>query len=293
MTCAAKAPVLLNNTGRVNRRNTILIHPTNKQQESYFMRYLSTAFFTLLAPCAAMAASTVAELNVSGDVATFTLSEPKTHAVPSCVNSDKQNHWAINLNSLQGQAMYSLLVTAVSKEQLVSVQSAGRCEAIADVEQVQSLSLSTNSNKSTGSGGAWLYKGDGVTKVGKILSAANNTYYYSPVEGTKTIVFYSPSTTENFSSLYFLDPECKVDPYKDYYGYPVLSYFKNVGEYFTFSDLNSEANRLSSHGSKPVYIIQNNSCIRNQSYIAQDHNRAVKLEKTEHPLCGKTPCWIK
>ncbi|MBD1582582.1 hypothetical protein [Pseudoalteromonas sp. S16_S37] len=240
-----------------------------------------------------MAASTVAELNVLGDTATFTLSEPKTHTIPSCVSSDNQNKWAINLNSLQGQAMYSLLVTAVSKEQLVTVQSAQRCESVVDVEQVQSLSLSVN-KQSAGSGGAWLYKGDGVTKVGKVISFEPNVYYYSPIEGTQKYHVYKPSIGKDFQSHYFLDAECKSEPYQTYNSRNEAVFYQNVKSYFHFSDPNIQGNRLSDHGNAPVYKQWGgtNGCVK-ESYLAYQENRAIKLEKTEHPLCGKTPCWIK
>ncbi|KNC66279.1 hypothetical protein [Pseudoalteromonas ardens] len=252
-----------------------------------------TASFCLLSSTA-MAASQISQLNVTGDVAIFTLETPKTHTVPGCVTAENQNKWAVSLSSLQGQALYSLLVTAVSKDKLVSVQSAQRCESVADVEQVQGLTLSKD-DRLGDSTGTWLYKGDGATKVAKVVSYSDRGgYTYLPLEGTQSIKHYAPSITSSIHDLIFLDAECKGEFFKINYGHPLLAFYEYFDAYFTFADSSIKENRLWEYGSAPVYhyMGEQQGCVK-QNYTANQESRAIKLEKTEHPLCGKTPCWIK
>ncbi|WP_194867676.1 hypothetical protein [Pseudoalteromonas sp. PPB1] len=252
-----------------------------------------TASFCLLSSTA-MAASQISQLNVSGDVAIFTLEAPKTHTVPGCVTAENQNKWAVSLSSLQGQALYSLLVTAVSKDKLVSVLSAQRCESVADVEQVQGLNLSSNKLNTNSASDTWIYKGDKVTKIGKVVTIEGNTFTYVPVDGTLKVHNYTPSIAPGLSSFTFLDAECKGDPYQSNYGYPFLTFIESEGAYFTFADSSIKGNRMADHGHKAVYRLGGEGqCYLEDRYLAYQETRAVKLIKTEHPLCGKTPCWIK
>ncbi|WP_157576860.1 hypothetical protein [Pseudoalteromonas rubra] len=255
-------------------------------------KLLITASLCLLSSTV-MAASTVSQLNVTGDVAIFTLDTPKAHTVPRCVTAENKDKWALSLSTLQGQALYSLLVTAVSKDKLVSVQSAQRCESVADVEQVQGLTLSSNKLSTSSASDTWLFKGDKVTKVGKVVTIEGNTHIYVPVEGTNTGHSYSPSIAADFSGFYYLDAECKGDTYRLHYGHPFLTFIESEGAYFTFSDSSIHGNRMADHGHAPVYRASGGQCYLEDRYLAYQETRAVKLEKTEHPLCGKTPCWIK
>ncbi|MBE0370360.1 hypothetical protein [Pseudoalteromonas aurantia] len=260
----------------------------------YLIAPLIAPLIALMTPSMALAASTVSQLTVEGEVATFTLSEPKTHTVPSCVTAERTNQWAINLSSLQGQAMYSLLVTAVSKEQLVSVHSTMRCESLAGVEQAARILLSINQSSNGRHDGAWLYKGDGFTKVGKVISGDSGWYQYAPIGGTIKMHLYRPEIVENNNGFSYLDAECKGDPYLDYHGYEYLKFVKPVNHYLTYSDSTIKGNRLADHGHVHFYRGDTNGgCTKETRSLAYQSTRAVKLEKTEHPLCGSTPCWIK
>ncbi|WP_125784021.1 hypothetical protein [Pseudoalteromonas rubra] len=255
-------------------------------------KLLITASLCLLSSTV-MASSTVSQLNVTGDVAIFTLDTPKTHTVPGCVTAENKDKWALSLNTLQGQALYSLLVTAVSKDKWVSVQSAQRCESVADIEQVQGLTLSPNELNTSSASDSWLYMGDRVTKIGKVVTIDRGTYRYIPVEGTNKYHSYTPSYQADLSGLTFLDSECKGDAYKDHYGHSFMAFIESEGAYFTFADASISGNRMRDHGHKAVYRLGSGKCYLEDRYQAYQDTRAVKLIKTEHPLCGKTPCWIK
>ncbi|OCQ18325.1 hypothetical protein A7985_24255 [Pseudoalteromonas luteoviolacea] len=257
------------------------------------MRFLTITLIGFFTAHFASAAATVSELNVQGETATFTLSSPKTHTPPSCVSESNQNKWAINLNSLQGQAMYSLLVTAVSKEQAISVESALRCESLADVEQVKSISLSMNSSAPP-SEGAWLYKGDGITKLGKVISYNNFGYAYTPNNGTQTPLFYAPSIATSGAGLLYLDSECKTEPFLERHTYNYVVFYQQFNSYLTIANTSITENRMHDYGNAPVYKDWGGQtgCVK-ESALAYQFSTAYKLVKTEHDLCGKTPCWIK
>ncbi|WP_194867674.1 hypothetical protein [Pseudoalteromonas sp. PPB1] len=249
------------------------------------------AVVAAIVPGAVCAASAVKQLDVLGNAVTFTLEQPKSHAIPACVSADNLQKWAINLNSLQGQAMYSLLVTAVSKEHLVNVTPANRCEVIADIEQAGSLSLKTN--PAQGGVGVSLYKGDGVTKLGTVTNTSNGIQYV-PSEGTTWVQHYGPST---LNLVYYVDEQCSGQGYIYHTpsSSPYLLLPKN--RFYTKSDSKSE-NLLSKNGNVPVYQYvsyaeEGKRCQKTQNTANQYDARYTKLLDAEHPLCGMHACVIR
>ncbi|OCQ18324.1 hypothetical protein A7985_24250 [Pseudoalteromonas luteoviolacea] len=259
---------------------------------------LFSAVLILSLPVASYATSSVSQLEIQGDTATFTLSSPKKHTPPNCVSASNQDKWAINLNSLQGQAMYSLLVTAISKEMLVEVTTAGRCEALPDVEQVAHIALNVSKVTQVNNIPA-LYKSDGVTKIGNIIGTPGHNYiYYAPIEGAKGIMkyIYDESNTQIFS----LDKDCKSNNYVSAYTYNT-SYIKYLDLYIKASDASVPENKLGVHGSAKVYKLKpiyendtttNYTCI-DTGQTASALANAVKIEPTPHYLCGERGCIIK
>ncbi|KID57543.1 hypothetical protein JF50_10165 [Pseudoalteromonas luteoviolacea] len=241
----------------------------------------------------AVAASSIKQLDVLGQTVTFTLAEPKSHQVPNCVSAQNHEKWAVNLNSLQGQAMYSLLVTAVSKEQLVSVQSAQSCESISDIEQAKALSLMVNSTIASGEHAA-LYDGTGVKKVGKIiLTNGNNTFYYVPVSGATEGKTY---TKFNEIDMYFIDSACQGDAFLSIRYHSQVYYSERLATHLVIPEGDNRENSLSSQGAKPVYLysVSQGKCI-DQNRIASSYTRwgETKLQRVAHPVCGDKPCIIK
>ncbi|WP_125784017.1 hypothetical protein [Pseudoalteromonas rubra] len=257
------------------------------------MNFKLLAALAAISPEATSAASVVTQLDVLGEAVTFTLEQPKSHAIPGCVSADNQQKWAINLNSLQGQAMYSLLVTAISKEHLVNVTSANRCEAIADIEQAGSVSLQTNPNVQSGLGVS-LYKGDGVTRIGTVTST-DNGIHYAPVNGSYRIQNYALSV---LNATYYLDEQCQGQGYVNHTGHHSPYLIESKGKYYLKSDSSKHENLLSINGAKPVYelrvhYINGLQCTKARYTADQYDNRYTKLIEAEHPLCGWRACVIK
>ncbi|KID57545.1 hypothetical protein JF50_10175 [Pseudoalteromonas luteoviolacea] len=249
----------------------------------------------------AIAASSVEQLEVYGDTVTFTLSAPKQHTPPSCVSVDNHNKWAINLNSLQGQAMYSLLASAVSKGQLVSVRSANRCESSPDIEQAAGVSLSTNYQSPLTTQQPSIYKGDGVTKLGTVIGFDGGRAYFIPNGGSNKVWSYIKYQTNNANPI-FLNPQCNGDAYHDWIpGTP--SYIPELDKYVAKSNNNLAENRLNTKGNTPVYALVYKDKWQNLEYkyecvaqnkVASEYSSSYsKLEPMPHPLCGDSACFLK
>lgn len=241
----------------------------------------------------AIAASSIKQLDVLGQTVTFTLAEPKSHQVPNCVSAQNHEKWAVNLNSLQGQAVHSLLVTAIAKEQLVSVQSANACESIADIEQVKNISLMVN-NATANSGALALYDGNGLNKIGVVVKSDGNAItHYIPNGGAAKPVRHVHNFMDDF---YFLDDKCKGQAYRQnnlrFYAEEVI-YSERLGAYFDFADSKDRSNHLSSQGAKTVYQYIHGTCLKQSATASAFTSGQLKLVPTTHPLCGDKPCIIK
>ncbi|MBD1582583.1 hypothetical protein [Pseudoalteromonas sp. S16_S37] len=265
------------------------------------MTYRQTILLTILfSPFLSNATSQIKQLEVQGETATFTLSAPKTHTIPSCVSNDNQNKWAINLNSLQGQAMYSLLVTAVSKGMEVDVTSANRCEALPNVEQAAYVALSVNQQVQKSQIPA-LYKSDGVTKLGNIVgSPAHHYYYYVPIEGAKIPKYYLASSANN--PLFFLDAQCSGQPYinSHFPGNPP-AYSQAIDLFVWQTNYLVDDNKLNIHGQAKVYELKGTWVNDGYQYECTDTGKvaseypitASKVVPSPHYLCGESACIIK
>ncbi|WP_125784019.1 hypothetical protein [Pseudoalteromonas rubra] len=248
----------------------------------------------------AMAGSAIKQLDVLGDAVTFTLEQPKSHAIPGCVSADNQQKWAINLNSLQGQAMYSLLVTAVSKEHLVNVTPANRCESVVDVEQAQAISLITKTVGAPDSG-ILLYKGDGKTVLGKIMSTSGyrnqnysqDTYSFAPVGGAtrlETVTFY------RVPDIYYANSQCEGDAYINNTTTPDYPNYSQALDAYYHTPINPTAqDYIKIHGDAEVYKLNDNTaeCTAMGRQAKQWTSSMLRLVPMEHPLCGTKGCIIK
>ena len=88
----------------------------------------------------AFAAGKIDYLNVVDDTVYFSTDEVKASS-PACVLADTANQWTVSLNSKTGRALYSLLVSAMSAEQSVSVESGQDCADISGIERAKGISL--------------------------------------------------------------------------------------------------------------------------------------------------------
>lgn len=83
-----------------------------------------------------LAAGLVENIEVEGDIVLFSISEAKQGgSSPACVLESATETWSISLDSQSGRATYSMLVTAMSLNIAVNVESANDCANSAGIER--------------------------------------------------------------------------------------------------------------------------------------------------------------
>ncbi|MCP4985488.1 MAG: hypothetical protein GY928_05270 [Colwellia sp.] len=86
--------------------------------------------------------SSIGSLSIDGDTLYFSINEMKKDPSPKCVNPATKSLWAVSLHTKNGQAIYAMLLTAVSGDLNVSINSAGDCNDASGVERPKSVALS-------------------------------------------------------------------------------------------------------------------------------------------------------
>lgn len=101
------------------------------------------ALFTLFASCLALASSTINYIEVDDDVILFSTTDEKSGISPSCVDADHRALWSASLDTNSGRAIYSLLLTAMAKEQglAVNISSADDCSVVDGIERADNVTL--------------------------------------------------------------------------------------------------------------------------------------------------------
>ncbi|MGV2871282.1 fibrinogen-like YCDxxxxGGGW domain-containing protein [Colwellia sp. E150_009] len=100
------------------------------------------------------ASSKISYLSVKDEVVYFSTTSAKIHAIPDCVATENQQKWAIPMGNLNGRAMYSMLVTAVAANSLVTINSKNSCD-VTGFESPIEIALGTDDALPTSAG---LYK---------------------------------------------------------------------------------------------------------------------------------------
>ncbi|WP_448566716.1 hypothetical protein [Thalassotalea ganghwensis] len=109
----------------------------------------------LCVPFIAQASSKISYLNVDGNNVHFALAGDKAHTIPSCAVAETNQHYGVSLLTEAGRAMYSLLITAMSTKQAVTVVSANDCSDVDGVERAQSVNLIPDIKKDKSSVVSW------------------------------------------------------------------------------------------------------------------------------------------
>lgn len=222
----------------------------------------------------------------------FSLKLAKTHTIPSCAATLPQNSnmWTFSLNDLHGRAMYSMLMTAVAKQQKVTVFSAQTC--IDNLEEVASLKLTVlTSPVIASSDKLFLYKGDGQTKLGIYAGIPTaGTIEYFPLEGPFHIQYHKQSV----QGLYYLNPQCEGDVYLNSNKTVVDSKSHHFIRPLINSN-NSYVTMKKHYPEKTIYFYQKKSdtCQNTGRTNILDGGSYYKGEEFEHPLCGRLGCIVK
>ncbi|GLX78732.1 hypothetical protein tinsulaeT_20720 [Thalassotalea insulae] len=247
--------------------------------------------FTLSAFSAlSFASSHISYLNVENDTVVFSLSDEKSHTIPSCVSSENQQKYAVSLTSETGRAVYSLLITAMASKQGIAVESANDCAVVSGIEQAMGVSI-VPEVITTGSGKAmYLYKSDGVTKLGRILTTMSNTnnFLYFPVDDNTQILSYNNKNWLSFKpsySLYFDSSGCTGTAYIQSAGANTPYYLKNA--YFNNGGLLKKGAYTYV---APRSVLRKDGVCIDQSYGGTYH---YSVSPFSGDICGDSPCIFK
>ncbi|MBQ4880066.1 hypothetical protein J8M21_22910 [Pseudoalteromonas luteoviolacea] len=228
-------------------------------------------------------AAQIIQLNVSDNNVRFAIDEEKTHTLPSCAHASKRNEYSFSLNNEQGRAMYSMLITALAGELPISVESANDCLAIVDVERAKGVSVAVKPALSDGyKGVSMLYKGDGITKIGRIEGfASDDRYLYiAPLsEGQDFSMYYRRDVYTDL--VYFLEENCLgagyVSTKHKYASFP----FYQDRAMFTPNKESLKRRQVKSHATRA-------GCT-NISFLKD----VYELTPAVHPVCGSKHCIIR
>ncbi|OCQ18319.1 hypothetical protein A7985_24225 [Pseudoalteromonas luteoviolacea] len=253
--------------------------------------------------------STIKTIELNGDFVRFSLHADKSHPLPSCVSTipELKNTWSFYLNDSHGKAMYTMLMTAVAKQQKITATSALSCnEQIELVSGIElAVSAPTDVTADADDGKAYLYKSDGFTKVGLVLNGIHTgrlpgemvsspigytgQLLYVPLDNPTILREYSLGFSQNMT--YYPDASCKSTPY--IHGYNQSDQLIGVNYYQKEHEgLNgfyrANLSKLGSAVSSQWYYVDEGACKPTGT-----PNPAYALEPAIHPVCGSSLCIVK
>jgi hypothetical protein len=240
---------------------------------------------SILSVSAAQAAGTVDILEVSNDVVYFTTTEAKADVSPACMAPENITQWALSLNTETGKAAYALLVTASAANRTINVETAYDCADSDGFERAASVSLNAPIASPLDTKQLYLYKGDGVTNLGRIVDIYRGNQFFFFTENDNTALSSYIKPVSNYT-IYFTAQDCTgtaaVQGAGKVFTHPIL----NVGKFIQSSPsgvnhLISKVSQLSSLG-----VCTNNENPTN-SYL-----NILDLAY-EDPLCGNNICVFK
>ncbi|MCH2058016.1 MAG: hypothetical protein MK214_15665 [Thalassotalea sp.] len=251
------------------------------------MKRIFIPLLTLLTQITALASTSLATLNVDGDVALFTTAEAKTHEIPSCVDQSRKQEWAVSLDTASGKAIYSLLIAAMSGNRAITVESSLDCAGVGSVERAHKVTVDA-SKQETLPTGIYLYKADAKTKVGRVFDQYRlDQFYYIPVDeaghsvGVRALHYYNH---DNGKPIYYRSADCTGEPLVQL---AESSVFRNIG--YDNGAFHLVGKQSSSYISTKSVMRTNGECGSHST--SRRYNEV--LQKAEHPLCGENLCVIK
>lgn len=267
----------------------------------------------LLMPNNANATGLQAKLNsveLRDDSVIFSLQSAKTHSIPSCAANLPQTKqmWTFSINDLRGRAMYSMLMTAVAKQQEIEVTSSQACLQQIELASGIRLAVSQQADMTPSQGAkVHLYKGDGVTKLGVVISATHGgreygqdggmphtgLFMYVPVDNPTLVKSYSQTHyTDSYYSFLFTDPHCTSQPFTTgNFGDGIKSILFPKANISGFYKLNKNK-QLSTLSNMRVYKWSEQGCLEDNAEI-WNYSNYYELERGIDPLCGEQLCIIK
>ncbi|NOU52322.1 hypothetical protein HG263_17470 [Pseudoalteromonas sp. JBTF-M23] len=237
---------------------------------------------TLFASTAAQA-GLVNQVEVKNNTVLFS-TESMTDSTISCASNTNKKLRAFSLNTHDGRAMYSLIVTALSKNYAVEVHSALDCADTQDVERIQSLRLLADTSRENNiSGSIGLYKHDGVTRLGLYQSGTLGFWRYIDKDAEN-------SHQSAFKEVRMQFGRQSVDTYYSGLNCTGEQLFHESLYYSTEDKTFYNSDKANPVLAKSIY--RDGACFKPD--ISSYNFKAYPLIKqTTHPVCGTGPCKIR
>ncbi|MCG7560716.1 MULTISPECIES: hypothetical protein [Pseudoalteromonas] len=252
--------------------------------------------FTFAILCASpmcYASSQIDSMAIQGDIVQLELVNPAQSRTPAaCVASEYQQHWTLSLNTASGKASYALLVNAFEQQKPVTIQGAGDCQDSPGIERIHSIRVQ---QKYSDDSVLYLYKGDGVTKLGRILKLEEGGQWED-----LAVMIMPDEFSQNVKTVY---PRRAFHKQDFVYYYRIHGctgpkrinavqdrvYFNeniNDGRFFTVQLGQRTAN-------ESILRTETGQCtnIHDRNYIQYAYEYEIQPATT--PLCGPAPCQIK
>ncbi|RZF98652.1 hypothetical protein EXT48_21590 [Pseudoalteromonas sp. CO348] len=200
-----------------------------------------------------------------------------TPSTAACAADDKIAFRTVSLNTHQGRATYSLLVTALTKQHGIAVESANDCGDIDTIERAKKVSLTAaTTSQSSEAHSIGVYKADGSSRVGTYIDFDRKT-----------------------SVITYVDDEAKTELKTVAHAPSIYLYYSGLNCTGDLVVPDSMPNTMQLFNGK-YYVADTNVKTRVQSrYNLNNHycrgygTSAFGTKLGEHPICGTGPCTIK
>lgn len=231
----------------------------------------------------AIASGKINFLNIEADKVYFSTVTEKVGVRPTCANAENLTKWAVSLTSNTGQAIYSMLVTAMAGGMPISVVSANDCADVDGVERPLGVSISPDITSKELVGVLNLYTGDEAIKLGRVVSAANNSEIYFHNLSTERLEYYK---FPNVATVNFKLPSCQGEGYSLSPGNIPQNFYHPMYEDGAYLRVNGSSQTLK------IYSVLDSSGVcteRNNPSFSTFY----PFEMWSHQLCGSSPCKFK
>ncbi|MCG7560703.1 hypothetical protein [Pseudoalteromonas sp. McH1-42] len=229
-------------------------------------------------------AGPITQIEIENNIVLFSTSSMAPSTV-ACVAENKNQLRSVSLDSHSGRAMYSLLITAVAKQQAVAVTSAQDCADLAGVERVQSLRLAPNTNAGNSNARSiGLYASDGITRIGTLVDTAHyknsaydsGQYRWTYIDDEGGVDYKTLNISYNNAEIQHEYSGCRGRQGLSTHGEPVYHHGKYI-----MGDKNAPFTSSADRNA------QNYSCFNRQNQTSYE------IIETEHPICGAGLCLVK
>ncbi|WP_281560172.1 hypothetical protein [Thalassomonas sp. RHCl1] len=242
---------------------------------------------TFVINVSAFAAGKVNYLNVDEDVVYFSTNATEAASSPACMVAENAGRWTISLSTKNGRAMYSMLATALAGTLDIEVISAQDCTVIDGFERARSVAVLPDLSVAVGEESVrkdlYLYTGDGLTNIGRIVNidGLTNIDYVAP-DNNRIVQRYKIVATA--TPLYYTGSDCTGTAYVAFGNYTAYHTDLNGGQY------------MKTGGSSVSNVVIKSqllgSCRNNNAYTLSYAAYAVDNSYI-HPLCGNNACLFK